>query len=204
LEPGTRYEVEVELDVLGQAVAVGDRLRLAISTTYWPWLWPSPDEAEITIVVGDVSWIDLPVRSAADVRPPPGFGPPRSEPTLPIDELEATEPFRTLDHDARTGTHTLSLDPEGDRRYRLPDGLEITERTRDRFTIREGDPLSARVECDRLLGLERGAWRIEVRTNSVMTGDREAFHLVDSVQAFEGTELVFERIWERSIPRDHV
>ncbi|HVF07951.1 MAG TPA: CocE/NonD family hydrolase, partial [Actinomycetota bacterium] len=49
LEPGNRYEVEVELDVLGQAVAVGDRLRLAISTTYWPWLWPSPDGTEITI-----------------------------------------------------------------------------------------------------------------------------------------------------------
>jgi uncharacterized protein len=205
LEPGNRYEVELELDVLGQAVAAGDRLRVAISTTYWPWLWPSPDEVEITIVAGDTSWIELPVRSSeAGDRPPPEFGPPRSAPTLPTEELEATVPFRSLEHDAQTGTYSLSIDPEGDRRYRLPDGLEITEHTRDRFTIREGAPLSARVECDRLLGLERGAWKIEVRTKSKMTGDREAFHLVDSVEAFEGTELVFERTWERSVPRDHV
>ncbi len=96
------------------------------------------------------------------------------------------------------------MDPEGDQRYRLPDGLEITERTRDRFSIREGDPLSARVECDRDLGLERGGWKVAVRTRSVMTADRDAFRLLDTVEAFEGSDLVFERKWDRSIPRDHV
>ena len=60
LEPGTRYEVDIELDALGQAVAAGDRLRLAISTTYWPWLWPSPEEVELSLVAGAGSWIDLP------------------------------------------------------------------------------------------------------------------------------------------------
>ena len=203
LEPGTRYEVEVELDVLGQALARGDRLRLAISTTYWPWLWPSPDQVELTLVTGAGSWLDLPVRSPeAGDGPAPGLGQPQAAPTLPIVELETTGPFRTIEHDA--GEHTLSIDPEGDHRYRLPDGLEITEQTRDRFTISERDPLSARVECDRLLGLERGTWKVEVRTHSVMTADREAFHLVDTVEAFEGIDLVFERMWERSIARDHV
>ena len=205
LEVGNRYEVELELDVLGQAVAAGDRLRVAISNTYWPWLWPSPDEVEITVVAGEASWLDLPVRSIeADELPPPDFAPPRSAPRLPIDELEASAPFRTLEHDVQTRTYTLTIDPEGDHRYRLPDGLEITERTRDHFAIREEDPLSARVECDRLLGLERGAWKIEVRTRSVMTSDRGSFHLVDTVEASEGADLVFERTWERSVPRDHV
>ena len=109
------------------------------------------------------------------------------------------EPFRTIEHDG--GEHALHIDPEGDHRYRLPDGLEITERARDRFTIRQGDPLSARVECDRVLGLERGDWKVEVRTRSVMTADRDSFRLLDTVEAFEAGDLVFERTWDRSIPR---
>jgi hypothetical protein len=117
--------------------------------------------------------------------------------------VEATAPFRTIEHDPEVDRYTLSVCPEGDRRYRLPDGLEITEQTRDRFMIREGDPLSARVESDRLLGLERDDWKVRVRTRSVMTADRNAFHLVDTVEAFEGPDLVAERTWERSIPRDH-
>ena len=200
LEPGTRYEVEIELDALGQAVAAGDRLRLAISTTYWPWLWPSPEEVELTVVAGDGSWIDLPVRSLeAGDGPPPDFGPPRSAPGLPIEQIAKAQTFRTIEHDG--GEFALHIDPEGDHRYRLPDGLEITERARDRFTIRQGDPLSARVECDRDLGLERGGWKVEVRTRSVMTADRDSFRLLDTVEAFEAGDLVFERTWDRSIPR---
>ncbi len=129
----------------GQAVAAGDRLRLAISTTYWPWLWPSPDEVEITVVAGDASWLDLPVRLDRGRRcvHRPTSGRPDRRRGLPIEELEASAPFRTLEHDVQTRTYTLTIDPEGDHRYRLPDGLEITERTRDHFTIREEDPLSA-------------------------------------------------------------
>ena len=70
--------------------------------------------------------------------------------------------------------------------------------------IREGNWLSARVESDQVLGLERGAWKVEIRTRSVITADRDAFRLLDTVEAFEGPELVFERTWDRSIPRDHV
>ena len=203
LEPGQRYEVEIEMDALGQALAAGDRLRLALSTTYWPWLWPSADPVEITIVTGRGSWLDLPVRSpAAGDGPAPGFEQPRSAPAMPVAELGSTAPSRTIEHS--NGRHTVTMCPEGDHRYRLPDGLEITEQTHDRFTIGEQDPLSATVECERLLGLERGTWKVEVRTTSVMTADRDAFHLIDTVEAFEGADRVFERTWDRSIPRDHV
>jgi hypothetical protein len=37
-----------------------------------------------------------------------------------------------------------------------------------------------------------------------MSCDAINFHLRDTLQAFEGDERIFERTWERSIPRDHV
>jgi len=42
LEPGRAYDVTVPLQSLGQALETGQRLRLALATCFWPWLWPSP------------------------------------------------------------------------------------------------------------------------------------------------------------------
>ena len=40
LEPGRRYDVTIRLDAIAQRVPAGHRLRVAVSTAYWPWVWP--------------------------------------------------------------------------------------------------------------------------------------------------------------------
>ena len=52
LEPGRAYDVTVPLQSLGQAVEAGQRLRLALATCFWPWLWPSPEQATLTVHAG--------------------------------------------------------------------------------------------------------------------------------------------------------
>ena len=42
LEPGRRYKVRIQLNECGQRIGAGNRLRLAISSAYWPIVWPSP------------------------------------------------------------------------------------------------------------------------------------------------------------------
>ncbi|HEX6131147.1 MAG TPA: CocE/NonD family hydrolase [Actinomycetota bacterium] len=205
LVPGEVVEVDVQLDVLGQAVAPGHRLRLALSSTYWPWLWPSPEPVTLTVHTGPRTWLDLPVRTLdAGDGEPPAFGPPATAPGLHLVEEAETPAFHRIERDVVSGTFTMSLNQDGDHRLRLEDGLELADEHRDRFTIREGDPLSAAVESRRRLALSRGGWAVEVRTRSTMTADRDAFRLADTVEAFEGDERVFERTWDRSIPRDHV
>ncbi len=48
LEPGKRYSITVKLDARGHAFAAGNKIRLGISPTYWPWAWPSPEAATLT------------------------------------------------------------------------------------------------------------------------------------------------------------
>jgi hypothetical protein len=112
--------------------------------------------------------------------------------------------FHRLQRDLVTGEVVMELNQDGDKRMTLPDGLSLIEDNHDRFEIVEGDPLSAAVSSSRRLRLERGQWRIDVRTTSSMTCDRERFRLFDRLEAFEGDDLVFERTWERDVPRDHV
>ena len=49
LKPGQYYDVTVELNEIAQTVPAGHRLRLAVSTSYWPIAWPSPELATVTI-----------------------------------------------------------------------------------------------------------------------------------------------------------
>jgi hypothetical protein len=74
----------------------------------------------------------------------------------------------------------------------------------DRFTLTEGDPASALVECERTEEIGRGEWRTRVVTYSRMSGDAEAFSVSNSLTAYEGDERVFHRTWNAVIPRTGV
>ena len=62
LEPGRRYRVEIQLNEAGHRFAAGNRVRIALSTAYWPISWPAPEKATLTITAGE-STLALPVRS---------------------------------------------------------------------------------------------------------------------------------------------
>jgi hypothetical protein len=72
------------------------------------------------------------------------------------------------------------------------------------FTITEGEPLSARVQCNRQIELSRGNWQTRVETLSVMTSDADFFHLTNILDAYEGQVRVFTKSWTKTIPRDLV
>jgi hypothetical protein len=72
------------------------------------------------------------------------------------------------------------------------------------FSISEGQPLSARVRCDRQIEISRGDWQTRVETSSVMTSDVSHFHLTNTLDAYEGQTRVFTKSWSRAIPREWV
>ena len=59
LEPGQRYQVRIQLNDAGSVFPAGHRIRLALSTAYWPMIWPSPEKATVTVFGGT---LEFPVR----------------------------------------------------------------------------------------------------------------------------------------------
>ena len=61
LTPGQQYDVSVKLNHVGYVVPAGHRLRLSLSTSYWPMAWPSPETTILTIDTNN-SCLNLPLR----------------------------------------------------------------------------------------------------------------------------------------------
>ena len=55
LVPGVDYQVTVDLDHIAYTLPAGHRLRVAVSSAYWPMMWPAPDAATLTLTGGTLT-----------------------------------------------------------------------------------------------------------------------------------------------------
>jgi uncharacterized protein len=205
LEPGARQTVTVEMKAIGQIVPAGHRLRVAVSTAYWPWAWPSPEPVTLTVHAGPECSLVLPVREPWQGEPAPApFGPPEQAPTPAVATL-ALEPG---DHrvSRSIGGHNSTLVhayPRYHVRY-ADTGIEMRSDEPDTFTIDERDPLSARISCERSVTVSRGDWSVTIEATSTMQSDHGDFLVTTDLRASERGRAVHADAWAFRVPRDHV
>jgi predicted acyl esterase len=201
LVPGKSYRVRLVLDDTAYTFVPGHRIRLALSTSYWPMVWPSPAPATVMVRTG-TSTLALPVRA-----PKPGDGRvpfPPAEAAAPLARTYLSEPRTTRDlhHDFATG-RTIYTHDEDRGVYRL-DAIDLTVayKALERYSIADSDPTTERTEMKRRISASRGDWNARIETLIDVTCDARSFHLVARLEAFEGDRRIFERDWREAIPRD--
>jgi hypothetical protein len=179
LAVGQRYRVRIQLNDAGSVFPAGHRVRLALSTAYWPMIWPSPEKATLLILGGT---LDLPVRppQATDALLPPLPGPELAPPETP------------------------TMSRHGDMRIERIDriGLELGTESKSTFHVEEDDPVSAMAELRRTETMSRDGWQIRIETQMRLSCTRDVFLLQGSLRAWEGANEVCRRDWDRSIPRE--
>jgi hypothetical protein len=203
LTPGHRYRVRIELDAAAHRFQPGDRLRVAISTTYWPLVIPAPEPVQLTVFTGE-SRLVLPQRPPSDADRALA---PFEAPFVPAPAMEAvwSEPGRrTVHRDIASQTQVIDH-VVGQGAVRLtPIATTLTGGTTAKFTITEDDPLSFRMDYEYLMGWERDDLRPRVVARSRITATRMAFVLHAELAATDGDEQVCMRRWDLEIPRDLV
>jgi predicted acyl esterase len=175
LQPAQRYRIHIQLNDAGSVIPSGHRIRLAISTNYWPMIWPAPDTPTVTVFGGSV---DLPVRA------------PKSSdnllPVLPAPETASPEPTTQLP------LGVVRID-------RL--GLELGSQGDFSAHIDPDDPLSAVVEMRQSQTVSRDDWRTRFETTTRLSCSRDAFKLNATMVAWDGDTEVCRRAWETLVPR---
>ena len=207
LEPGRFYRVRLKLNDCGYAFANGHRMRLALSSAYWPLIWPAPEAATLTL--------RLPGRLVLPVRPPDprdeklGFELPLRGREALVTRLAEGRLSRTTTLDLVKGTASYSTKSEGglfgEGAFRF-DGIDTTlsHDLERELTIAADDPLSARYHLTQSYELGREGWRIRIETQSSMQATSTEFVLSASLRAFENGTLTSSRDFEEKIPRDLV
>lgn len=202
LEPGRFYRVRIQLNDIAYAFPAGNKIRLALSSAYWPMVWPAPFAARLRIRTRD-SRLLLPLRAARD-EPGGAFEPPEGAPGLRKTQLREPSGRRVIEEDAATGRVTLrTYDDFGQIRYSAH-GLEEGSEVEQAFAIDPDDPLSAQVEATWRFTIGRGDWQTRTETHSMMWSDHETFYLRAKLEAYEGETLVCARTWDEAILRDLV
>ncbi|MDX6618962.1 MAG: uncharacterized protein QOK36_1348, partial [Gaiellales bacterium] len=203
LVPGQPVAVSVPLDAIGHRFAVGSRLRVAISPTYWPLAWPSPEPVTLAVVTGESS-ITLPLHDAEAAPAVPTLCPPEEPPDYPMTELAPGHGARTITRELGTGRTELRFDWDlGGTNRDDRTGTVIAFAADAVYEIEEDAPLTARVVCTNATGLARAAdgWDGRSETRTEMTCDAERFLVASTLRVFDAGQETFARTWSFEIPR---
>ncbi len=204
LEPGRRYRVRVKMNDIAQSLPAGHRLRLSLSTSYWPLAWPSPEPACLTVHAAG-SAIELPVRAPrpadAALR---AFGPAEGAAPTPR-RMIAPEHHNWLVHrDLAADLSTLEVINDSGVWHLEEVDLEVAYKVQEWYSSRADDFRSPRGETRLTRGLKRGDWDVRTEARTVLTSTPEEFRISADLDAWENGERVFCRTWNLSLPRDFV
>jgi predicted acyl esterase len=204
LEPGRRYAVRLRLNDVAHAFPPGHRIRLALSTTYWPIAWPSPEAATVSVSPSG-SRLSLPVRRPRDddasLAPFPDAesAPPETRTVLRPGGFE-----RTFAYDVASDVMTYSSVADSGAQRIDAIGLELEEVARKVYRIKSDDPLSGDNFVHWTTRRGRGDWQVRVETRTRMRATRRDFLIDAELDAYEGDRRAFSRNWHARIPRDLV
>ena len=204
LVPGQAVRAEFPLKVIAHRFEAGHRIRLSVSTTYWPWMWPHAEPVTLGLHCGENSFLELPVRSprAGDDALAP-FGPPERPAGIATDVLSRRPTQRIIRHNLADGSAEVIFDWDVGGNFRLVDaGIEADGSNVTTYRIAAGQPLLAEVHTEQSAALGSEHFNVEVAATGRMTADPSAFLVTLDLDARENGRRVHSRQWHLEFPRN--
>ncbi len=198
--PGETVRIRFPVNHCAHRFARGNRIRLALSNSYWPMVWPSPEPTDYQLDLAG-SALHLPRRSGpAD---PGAMAPARAFPTRTVEPVTpATGSTRRWI--AEDGRHWLETFDDFGANHDPASGVNAQGTVRQRFAVAPDDPLSASVDLHWCKRHQRGESAIEVEVIHRMRADASTFHIEAGITARENGAVVFDTTWSDAVPRDHL
>jgi putative CocE/NonD family hydrolase len=200
LVPGKRHRMKIKLDDTAWRVPKGHRLRVSISTTYFPLMWPAPEPATLTVYSGKSS-VHIPIRKEIPNETPISWPPPEAAEPAQLKELKKPWHKRETTTNPKTGEVRIEIVDDFGSVEIEPHKLITYSVGRENYSIMPDDPLSAKMETHWTEELKRGKWNARTETFGRLTATKTHWLVWGKVDAFEGRKKVFTKEWNEQIER---
>ncbi|QKC98059.1 CocE/NonD family hydrolase [Mesorhizobium sp. NZP2298] len=203
LVPGQAEIVRIKLRCCGQRFEAGERIRLALATSHWPIVFPTAEQATLSIHCGD-SRLILPVRAPQKLDDTLGaFLGPESASPMEQEVLAKGDGFqRSVSTDQITGETVYQVINDGGTVRHPHTGMTLSARHVDRFTIHPDDPNTAVGTCTWEKSYGRGDWQARVSVKATVRGLRDVWRIETHITAHDRNEVVVDRSEVKEYPRD--
>lgn len=209
LVPGKRYTISVKLHDIGYAFHSGHRIRVAISTSYWPYVWPSPNLTTLKLYTGK-SILRLPERPIYENEIGPDFEEAEMAEPISIETLEESRAERKLTKDMLSGVYTFTLSHYGGylgpgRYYRItPPDIVLGHEKMHICEINDDDPLSAKYTVSQKYDMKVAERHLRFIATIKMWSSQDSFYQEIEAEARDGDELIWSKNWTLSFQRQLV
>ncbi|WP_340105709.1 CocE/NonD family hydrolase [Rhodohalobacter sp. 8-1] len=202
LEPNKRYQVRIELNGIAHNFPTGHRLRVSVSTSYWPLCWPSPEPVTLS-VYHDKSSLFLPQREPQpDVDDRIAFDEPEGAVGPEMSVIESPKNNWIVSRDLAENSSTLKvINDSGIRKIEEID-LEIERRSTEYYTSVANDHESPTGKVITNRSYKRGDWHVRTKTRTVLSCSKTHYHIRAELDAFENGHRFFSKNWDEKVPRD--
>lgn len=199
LIPGEPVTIRLVLDACGYRFGKGHRVRLSLSTAYWPTVLPPPVDPGLTIDIGSLG-LALPklgTHEAFEMREPdnPDPLPKYIAHTPPVTRRSVTRDLSANRTDYLIHEDTGLAEHPGT-------GLSTRQLREEVWSISPDDPLSMRGTAIWTCDMQRTGWSVRTISTAKITCTAEDWLISASVVAYDGKKQVFEKTFEKIIPRD--
>ncbi|WP_196223215.1 CocE/NonD family hydrolase [Roseibium sp. RKSG952] len=195
LKPGESYRVHVGLDHIGYELPAGHRLRLALSSSYWPYSWPDAEPCTLTVTGGQLS---MPVFAGRET-PLANELPARIERSMFVRSLNA--PVKTKSLQQQDGRHVLEI-LSNDGGIAIEEfGLQRFSSVREKWSIDPGDISSPQVDIEWNGLVSREGFAAGTQLQTSMRADARFIYLAGKLEALEEGTCIFSREFFERVPR---
>jgi hypothetical protein len=203
LVSGESCDLEFKLHLTTWTFQPGHRVRLSVSNSLFPMIWPTPDRMTTTLVTGvEATRIELPIVPAGRLG---------AQAFRPTEKREVRMDARDLGSDVwPQGTSEWKRDTarglvtytwSGKSRYEIRDRrFEATEK--NVYETNESDPANSRFLGEASDRIELRGRTIDVLTSAEIRSDAGNFHVTFVRRILENGRLLRRREWQETIPRD--
>jgi putative CocE/NonD family hydrolase len=193
LTAGEFVDVAIRLCDTAYRFRAGAKIRVALSTTYWPTLWAPEERVTLTLDTSRAA-LEMPLLDRSTVRlDAVEFEKPEASRPNSRTILQPGETKRTLSRDFITGEEILEVTVDDGVQRIDAHRLEVGRRCVERYFARPDDPGSLRIEADWTMTLGRGEWQVRTETKASMQRANGRFRADCIVRAYDSDRLVFEQ-----------